>query len=225
MAAKNVFSFLRITACEVLFILLIFSMNAFASQSVVYIDPSAEINGDGSSGLPATGTGSPGAYNTWRGISINPNTAYYQKCQTEFVIDYTFDISAVGTASNPIVFGAYYLDGDREIIGVQGQKPIIRRNPSTGYALYIWGSKYLGFKDMDIRGGYCSVTLQGASHISFDNCTIGNYATTYGLLITGKIIDESYVESNYGEIMNCVLDPNGGNAGDGIKLTNGASYW
>ncbi|MCD6366555.1 MAG: right-handed parallel beta-helix repeat-containing protein [Bacteroidales bacterium] len=193
----------------------------------VYIDPSAVFNGDGTMGGQATKQGGKGAFNSWSNIKFEPGHAYYQKCSTRCIANLPIDIHVKGSLLHRVKFGAYYIEGSNVSIGVQGQKPIIKNSTDNKYVLFVWGSVHLIFENLDIQGGYCSVTLQGSSHIVVDNCDIGKYSSGYGMLILGKLIDGQHVESNYGEIKNCRVDPGVSTYGndDGIKLTNGANYW
>jgi hypothetical protein len=175
----------------------------------------------------AVNKGGKGAYNSWSKINFKQDHAYYQKCGTKCIESLPIDIHIKASLSNRVKFGAYYIEGNNVKIGVQGQKPIIKNSTDTKYTLFVWGSDFLIFENLDIQGGYCSITFQGSSHIVVDNCNIGKHSSCYGMLILGKLIDGQYVESNYGEIKNCSVDAGGNECGkdDGIKLTNGANYW
>lgn len=94
-----------------------------------FIDPSAQFNGDGTTGAPAAGPGLPGAMNTWPQNIGTPGDAYYQKCGTTFTVPWENGISltnASASSGKETILGAYYLDSnDNAVIGVLGAKPII----------------------------------------------------------------------------------------------------
>jgi len=196
-----------------------------SAKSIIFIDPSAEFNGDGSLVLPAINRGGVGAYNSWNNIKIKQNTSYYQKCNTIYISNNTINISAQGSIKNNLIIGAYYLEGKKVVIGVKGKKPIIHKD--TGYTLFISNTKNLIIENLDIRGGDGAVAFYASSFITLRHCSIGKFSNNLGVLVSGRKINGQYIESNYGVIENCEISSGGENfgRGDGIKLTNGANFW
>lgn len=85
------------------------SLASFLSGANYYIDPSAQYNGDGSRGTPASAPGQPGAFNGWPQYLNSFGDRYYQKCGTIFTVPWQYGIqlkSAGGSIGNETILGA-----------------------------------------------------------------------------------------------------------------------
>jgi hypothetical protein len=186
----------------VIFISIFFStFSAWGAN--VYIDPSAAYNGDGTLGSQAKFSGGPGAINTWSKIKFSNKDDYYQKCATFERIATRIEIEDIqGTSNNRVIFGAYYLDAGREIIGVSGKKPIISKNDNLSSVVVIKGSTHITIKNLDIRKGETCMWVKSSDYFILENCSIGAGTSRFGIRVRG----ENNIESGYGIIRNNLID-------------------
>jgi parallel beta-helix repeat protein len=104
----------------------------------VYVDPSASINGNGSSTSP---------YNTWVSVRFAAGNCYYQKAGTQY--NGSFTVSAQGSASLPILVSTYG----------SGAAPIVIGSISLSGAAYV---TVQGFTLT--QSPYAAIMIQGGSH-------------------------------------------------------------
>lgn len=125
-----------------------------ARNSVVYIDPSIPVSGNGTQTNP---------YKYWADVTFQPGTTYAQKKDTiareEIIIDNS------GTAENPIILASYGT----------GENPIIQGSElAAGWAL-VNGSIYSKTFDSSYTLGMAAQNGTILTYISWDT----NYSTTF----------------------------------------------
>ncbi|MFC1751591.1 hypothetical protein ACFLY5_00395, partial [Patescibacteria group bacterium] len=211
-----------------------------AHAANVYIDPTCSNPGNGSKGVCDSTTGDNPLKN-WPD-SFNANNDYYQKSGTISKTSVKRNIYSVnGNENNRIVFGAYYLNGNTEVIGVKGAKPILEETSKETNLFSIKNSDYLHFQNLDIRGGFKMISiLGGMDHFLMEDCVVGKGTAQYGFFMHGgyNACDSKYPKggNNYGEIRNTVFDfdpgtygidqiGTGGNLQDCLSFRAGTNYW
>ncbi len=203
------------------FIVCLISLASYVSATNVYIDPSAQYNGDGSRGTQATCSGCSGAFNTWGSVSFSASDDYFQKCGTTYISGNYFDISGItATSSNHMVFGAYYLDAGSEVIGVSGSKPILKSSGNTAPIFRILDSSYIEVTNIDVREGAYPIWVGHSSNIYLHESAFGRGATTFGLRIQYSnhvYIYDNVVDSD-ADVEGIISADCGGVNYDGVQL-------
>jgi hypothetical protein len=121
----------------------------------------------------------------------------YFKCGTTYSPTKSMSITWQGTSSNPVVIGAYYLDGNTPIYGVKGNRPTI-----SGHGHTVPGNAGLG--STDSWTGLIQISNKDYVHIQNLHIFESGF---YGIGISGNtdtgtnsayfLIDNVKVESSY----------------------------
>lgn len=150
------------------FLILILLLFAPIAQAAVYhIDPTV--------GTSGTGT-APSPFKAWTNLpSMSTSDDVYIKCGTTLTPSTYLNITWQGTSSDPVVIGAYWMDGATARYEVNGDRPIISGSdwtvPINGYygASDSWGGlilvnskDYITIQDLHIyRAGWDGIQING----------------------------------------------------------------
>jgi hypothetical protein len=92
-------------------------------------------------------------------------------------------------------------------------------------------ANYLTLQNLDIRGGWLNLVINGADYCIIENCNIGYDTGAMGVFICGKGSTSGH--SDYGIIRNCTFDSHdlimdkweAENTNDGIHIRDGVHKW
>lgn len=110
---------------RILIFLLVFAASS-ANAATYHIDPSAASSGTGSAASP---------FKSWANLpTMATSDDVYFKCGTTFTpgsASAYLNITWEGTSSDPVVIGAYWMDGATPKYELNGDRPIINGNDWT----------------------------------------------------------------------------------------------
>ncbi len=168
---------------------------------IVYVDPSAVKNGDGSLQNPL---------NTWLGMTFVPGNVYLQKAGTRF--DANIVVNGQGTADAPVTIGSYGAGSPPEAKGVwfdgasyttlSGFK--IDHNTQWASVAIAGGSHHITISGNDISDSISGVAI--AEYAGSDNIVIGNnihdnvyFGITLENLSGSELIQGNHIQDNGGD--------------------------
>jgi len=160
-----------------------------------FVDPSAPLNGDGTSPQTASETGGPGAYNSWLAVKFQDNGRYFQRCGTTANITQMIDIK-----KSNLTIGAYELSDGNTIINSCADLPKVRGpGHSLSIAIRIRNAKDVVIEHLDIGETRTALTIQAGSRFIIRESRIGA-GSALGIAISGALIVDDYRLSADGEI-------------------------
>jgi hypothetical protein len=195
-------------------ILLVLVFNVFlinlVEAATYHIDPGAGEGGDGSASNP---------YRTWADLqSMQTGDDVYFKCGTTLYPSSELKIDWNGEETDRVVIGAYYMNGNTPVYGVNGDKPVISGNNNSvpkpkktdspvSYSglIHIEDKDYITIENLKIDeskgdgirfNGKLSEN-RSCQYFIVDNCDITN-----NYLAAVRVMECAY---NYGIIRNCYV--------------------
>lgn len=171
-------------------------------MATYYIDPSAQLDGDGSLNSP---------FNTWDSVSWSSGNSYLQKAGTTF--SGQISVGASGTnLSNRIYIGKYG----------EGNKPKVQ---ASQHGFYLAARQFILIEDFEITGAsdqgvYIRTSGSNIENITFNRC-ISHHNDNNGFFLDGVVLTATLKDVYFND---CVSYSNGEHGWDCLGIVKNI-YW